>query len=510
MHKKVKLYYKKGESMKKRKISMLLNIAVLCLCVCAIAIGVYSAKNASLNVTGTIGFTAHNCNVDISGYIYGHSTTKDGTPIAKPTQDSEKVYLKNGTTDVTETSPLKITGNSGALNFNTVYFSDMGETGEVEPIVIMLTITNKSDFTVLFDDNSLDGEKYIVTCSNNLNVLYNKNDSVTIRYELYPSLDSNGNFQEILEFVNVQLNINFSKLNTSISKDGFTYDASTKTITGVPGNTTNADIIVIPSEFNDLENVKFENLAGDPNSSGMPEVTHINEYKKVVMLSGIKTIGECIFNDDTKLVSIALPNTLETINSDALDNCSNLVSIYLPGTMKNITYALWGCNNIKSITFEGGINTLTISNMSFVGNKILSLYLPKNLKNIDYESFKGCRNLRKIQIDKNNEKYTDGDSNAIIEKSSNTLISCFDCTTIPSSVTSIGEHAFSLSNLTQITIPNSVINIGNYAFTGCSNLTSITFTGTKAQWNSISFGTDWNSYTGNYTIHCTDGDIAKS
>ena len=495
--------------MKKRKFSMLLNVAVLCLCVAAIAIGVYSAKNVSLNVTGTIGFTAHNCNVDISGYIYGHSTTLDGTPIAKPTQDSEKVYLKNGEAKVTETSPLKITGNSGALNFNTVYFSDMGDTGEVEPIVIMLTITNKSDFTVLFDDNSLDGEKYIVTCSNNLNVLYNKNDSVTIRYELYPSLDSNGNFQEITVLVNVQLNINFSKLNTSISKEGYTYDTSTKTITGVPENTTNADIIVIPSEFNDLENVKFTILGGDTSQPTYPEVSHIKEYKKVVILSGITNLAYFSCDND-KLVSIALPNTLETINSDVLRSCTKLVSIYLPGTTKNISYALYDCDNIKSITFEGGINTLTINSMSFMGNKILSLYLPKNLKNIDYESFKNCRNLRKIQIDKNNETYTDGDSNAIIEKSSNTLISGFDCTTISSSVTSIGEHAFMAFNLTQITIPNSVTSIGNYAFQDCSNLTSITFTGTKAQWNSISFGTNWNSDTGNYTIHCTDGDIAKS
>ena len=83
--------------MKKKKFNLLLNIATLCLCVAAIAFGVYSAKNASLNVTGTIGFTAHNCDVDISGYIYGHSTTLDGTPTPEPTQDSEKVYLKNGT-----------------------------------------------------------------------------------------------------------------------------------------------------------------------------------------------------------------------------------------------------------------------------------------------------------------------------------------------------------------------------------------------------------------------------
>ena len=47
--------------------------------------------------------------------------------------------------------------------------------------------------------------------------------------------------------------------------------------------------------------------------------------------------------------------------------------------------------------------------------------------------------------------------------------------TIPNSVTSIGELAFSHCNsLTSITIPNSVTSIGEFAFYGCSSLTSIT------------------------------------
>jgi len=46
---------------------------------------------------------------------------------------------------------------------------------------------------------------------------------------------------------------------------------------------------------------------------------------------------------------------------------------------------------------------------------------------------------------------------------------------IPSSVTSIGENAFSgCIGLTEITIPNSVIYIGERAFQGCSGLTEIT------------------------------------
>lgn len=83
--------------------------------------------------------------------------------------------------------------------------------------------------------------------------------------------------------------------------------------------------------------------------------------------------------------------------------------------------------------------------------------------------------------------------------------------TIPDSVTSIGSSAFSFcSGLTRITIPDSVTRIGHSAFYGCSRLTSINFNGTKAQWNAISKGQNWNEDTGSYTVYCTDGTISKS
>ena len=81
---------------------------------------------------------------------------------------------------------------------------------------------------------------------------------------------------------------------------------------------------------------------------------------------------------------------------------------------------------------------------------------------------------------------------------------------IPNSVTSIGSRAFdSCTSLTSVTIPDSVTSIDYYAFSDCTGLTSITYQGTKAQWIAIIKSDGWDEETGDYTVHCTDGDIAK-
>ena len=66
--------------------------------------------------------------------------------------------------------------------------------------------------------------------------------------------------------------------------------------------------------------------------------------------------------------------------------------------------------------------------------------------------------------------------------------------TIPNSVTSIGNSAFSgCASLTSVTIPNSVTNIGESAFKGCSGLTSPVY-------NANVFAYMPTSYSGAYTI----------
>lgn len=75
-------------------------------------------------------------------------------------------------------------------------------------------------------------------------------------------------------------------------------------------------------------------------------------------------------------------------------------------------------------------------------------------------------------------------------------------------INDIGMFAFaSCEDLEEVSLPNTITNIQPYAFRNCVNLTSITFRGTKAQWNNISLGYYWYDGSALEIIHCTDGDI---
>lgn len=104
---------------------------------------------------------------------------------------------------------------------------------------------------------------------------------------------------------------------------------------------------------------------------------------------------------------------------------------------------------------------------------IKSLTISDSIISIGDMAFSGCLNLTSISVDSANEIYY-SEGNCVIEKSTNTLL--FGCkdSIIPTSVTSIADHAFyKCATLTSIVIPDNVTSIGYEAFDGCSGLTNI-------------------------------------
>ena len=61
--------------------------------------------------------------------------------------------------------------------------------------------------------------------------------------------------------------------------------------------------------------------------------------------------------------------------------------------------------------------------------------------------------------------------------------------------------------VTSVTISNKTENIIMYAFAYCTNLKTINFEGTTAEWNAISKGSGWKLGCGTITVRCTNGSV---
>ena len=148
---------------------------------------------------------------------------------------------------------------------------------------------------------------------------------------------------------------------------------------------------------------------------------------------------------------------------------------FLTGLTSIGDQAFYGCTNLTSITIPS--NVTSIGNQAFRGcYSLSSINIPSNVTSMGEYSFLDCVGLESISVESDNPIYDSRDNcNAIILKADNTLVVGCKTTVIPSSVTIIGNYAFSgCTGLTSISIPNSVTKIGNYAFSNCSGLSSIT------------------------------------
>ena len=179
-----------------------------------------------------------------------------------------------------------------------------------------------------------------------------------------------------------------------------------------------------------------------------------------------------IFGDDVTHYTIG--QGVENIGIGAFAYCEKMTTITIPNSVTTIRkIAFNGCKTLNSIHFSD--NLTTIEEFAFENcNSLTTISIPSSVVSIEEGAF-GAEKIYRIIVESGNPVYDSReDCNAIIETSTNTLIAGCYTTTIPSSVTAIGDYAFQYSrNMTYIGIPNSITSIGNYAFAACSGLTSI-------------------------------------
>lgn len=154
---------------------------------------------------------------------------------------------------------------------------------------------------------------------------------------------------------------------------------------------------------------------------------------------------------------------------NAFQSCSSLRNITLPSSIKKIGhYSLSGCYSLISVEIPNGVDSIMDGAFRDCSS-LKRITIPETVKFIGYDCFSYCRKLQKIIVHENNPIYDSRNNcNAIIESETNTLVAGCSSTIIPNSVISIGESSFlGVSSSESINIPSSVTTIGKWAFNGC-------------------------------------------
>lgn len=262
---------------------------------------------------------------------------------------------------------------------------------------------------------------------------------------------------------------------TAPSRD-FTFDATTGTIKKYNGNDA---VVNIPSEIN-----------------GTP----------------VTTIGNAAFRDSS-VTSVTIPANVTEIGSNAFAGCTNLTSVNYAGDWSNLTIqsgnpavqdAAKDAANEQLFDFEFILNNTAVVVIRYKGtaadvtipsrykgkpvtvidpvafynnSAVTSVTIPDSVTVIPDYAFGFCSQLTNISIP---------NSVTFIGFSAFNSCTSLKSITLPSSLSTIQSYAFyNCGNLKTIRIPVSVTSIGNLAFARCPNSMTVTYSGSKKQWNKI-------------------------
>ncbi|MDE6294083.1 MAG: leucine-rich repeat domain-containing protein, partial [Clostridiales bacterium] len=165
---------------------------------------------------------------------------------------------------------------------------------------------------------------------------------------------------------------------------------------------------------------------------------------------------------------LATPNGATSISYAAFEGCGSIISIEIPASVTSFgSFAFTDMPNLEQVTLKEGLTTLGDNGSLFLNcAKLKNVTLPSSLRTIGNDAF-SYTGIESIVIPEGITELTEGIFDGCKKLNSVTL---------PSTLTTIGASAFlDCTALASISIPASVTTVGSSAFSGCTALVSVVF-----------------------------------
>ena len=144
-----------------------------------------------------------------------------------------------------------------------------------------------------------------------------------------------------------------------------------------------------------------------PNYEVAPWDEERNTITKVIIGSGVETIGDNAFKNCKRIYSVIYTLSAEgecairSIGNSAFEGCYSLASIYIPNNVTTLgRFAYAGCKKVTFVAFSEKMSVIPESAFENCRN-IEMLIIPDNIDSIQKNAFCGCRSLGAVLFGKN-------------------------------------------------------------------------------------------------------------
>ena len=187
---------------------------------------------------------------------------------------------------------------------------------------------------------------------------------------------------------------------------------------------------------------------------------YLLSVKTATIGSGVTRIGNYAFSGCTKLARVTIPDSVTIIGGSAFYGCTGLTSMTIPDNVTCIgRYAFSHCTGLTSVTIPDNVTSIGWS--AFEGcTGLTSMTIPDSVTYIGGYAFRNCSGLANVTFNAVNCTSMDITHSPVFSG-----CNVLQTVTIGEGVTAIPSYAFyGCTSLTSVTIPDSVTSIGDGAF----------------------------------------------